>query len=225
MSTFRPLSFSLSLSLSLSLIELFTLSLLSHIVRHDLTHLISYSYFPLFSIWSCLTWRREYNISVMALGQFSLPPPLPMLASRPPPHLQDFQLFKKCFKKLGQPRPLFCCFSLFFQTQISQKITVGFSAIRTWIVGVEGKAHWPLDLHHGQSSVLLCSKINYWLNQTSKKIDRSPGNINFYARNKKEFFSAQLQKQMALMCHEDDEEEDDGDGYEDGGRRRLKLKW
>ena len=137
------------LSLSLSLIELFTLSLLSHIVRHDLTHLISFSYFPLFSIWSCLTWRREYNISVMALGQFSLPPPLPMLASRPPPHLQDFQLFKKCFKKLGQPRPLFCCFSLFFQTQISQKITVGFSAIRTWIVGVEGKAHWPLDHHHG----------------------------------------------------------------------------
>ena len=87
------------------------------------------------------------------------------------------------------------------------------------------QAHWPLDLHHGQSSVLLCSKINYWLNQTSKKIDRSPGNINFYARNKKEFFSAQLQKQMALMCHVDDEEEDDGDGYEDGGRRRLKLTW
>ena len=96
--------------------------------------------------------------------------------------------------------------------------------IQNRIVGVEGK-HTDHHLHHGQSSVLLCSKVNYWLNQTSKKIDRSPGNINFYARNKKEFFSAQLQKQMALMCHEDDEEEDDGDGYEDGGRRRLKLKW
>ena len=51
----------------------------------------------------------------------------------------DFCLFNSFFlKKVAQPRPLFCSF-LFFSNTILQKKTVGFSGIRTRIVGVEGQ--------------------------------------------------------------------------------------
>ena len=42
------------------------------------------------------------------------------------------------FKKNGQPRPLFCLFSFFTNTNLTEK-TVGVRRIRTQIVGVEGK--------------------------------------------------------------------------------------
>ena len=48
----------------------------------------------------------------------------------------NFHLQNVCFERMGQPRPLFLYFCS-FQTQILQKKTVGFSGIRTRIVGVE----------------------------------------------------------------------------------------
>ena len=39
---------------------------------------------------------------------------------------------------MGQPRPLFCLFSFFSNTNFTEK-TVGVSRIRTQIVGVEGE--------------------------------------------------------------------------------------
>ena len=38
---------------------------------------------------------------------------------------------------MGQPRPPFCLFSFFSNTNLQK--TEGFSGIRTWIVGVEDK--------------------------------------------------------------------------------------
>ena len=39
---------------------------------------------------------------------------------------------------MGQPRPLFCLFSLFSNTNFTEK-TVGVNGIRTRIVGIEGE--------------------------------------------------------------------------------------
>ena len=47
-------------------------------------------------------------------------------------------VFFLSFYKMGPPRPLFVYFCS-FQTQILQKKTLGFSRIRTRIVGVEGE--------------------------------------------------------------------------------------
>ena len=55
---------------------------------------------------------------------------------------------------MGQPRPLYCLFSFFSNTNYTEK-TVGLSGIQTRIVGIEGDHAY----HHGS----LCSTLIIWL--------------------------------------------------------------